>query len=153
MSIPSAGSYAGALIPLHCLGNFPSHDKVQVSRGSVDSELDQGASHFGSTPPKHSTAVAKVSISWPKILWGISLVLVHHIFHKLQVFESPVYSWTTHFMCMKALNCPCSQTCLDVVPTFSSFLTFLPKTQCPQKSTWTFRNPNHNRDIAHHLHA
>lgn len=141
------------LIPLHYLGSSPSQDTVQVSRDSVDSELDQGASHLGPTTPKHSTAVAKVRISWPKIPQGILLVFVHHIFQKLQVLKSPVYSWTTHFTCTKALNCPHSQTCLNVVPTFSPFFTFLPKTQCPQKSTWTFRTPNHDRDSAYHLHT
>lgn len=153
MPIPSAGRPAGTLTPLHYLSSSPSQDRVQDTRGSTDSELDQGASHFGPTTLKHSTAVAKVSISWPKIPSGILLVLVHHIFQKLQVLKSPVYSRTTHFTCMKALSCPCSQTCLDAVPTFPPFLTFLPITQCPQKSTWTFRNPNHDRDIAHHLHA
>lgn len=127
MPVPSVGRHVGTLFPLHDLGSSPSQDTVQVSRGSVDSELDQGASHFGPTTRKHSTAVAKISISWPKIPRGILLVLVHHIFQKLQVLKSPVYSWTTHFTCMKALNRPCSQTCLDVVPIFSPFLTFLPK--------------------------
>ena len=62
--------------------------RVWASRGSVGSELGQGASHPSPTDlqvlePNAIPAVDSVSISWPEIPSGTLLVLVRRIFQKL----------------------------------------------------------------------
>lgn len=54
---------------------------------------------------------------------------------------------------MKAPNRPSSQACTDAVPTLPPFPSFLPKTWRWQRATWTRGNPNHDREVAHHLHT